>query len=105
MSIWPNWSCATPKVQSKFIPIRMRGVPFYKAAHHIASVIARSVLVKTGIYGQDPNRHGILAALGYALLDTPSPCQGVSIPEQTSVSFEGWAGYSEVPRLGGTTDY
>lgn len=72
---------------SKFITIRVRGSPSYEAAHHIASVIARSVLWKTGIYGQDPNWHGILAALGYSLLDTSFAGQGIIIPEQTSVSF------------------
>ncbi|KAJ5496536.1 Peptidase S58 DmpA/arginine biosynthesis protein ArgJ [Penicillium fimorum] len=72
---------------SKFITIRVRGSPSYDAAHHIASVIARSVLWKTGIYGLDPNWHGILAALGYSLLDTSFAGQGIIIPEQTSVSF------------------
>jgi glutamate N-acetyltransferase / amino-acid N-acetyltransferase len=37
---------------TKFITIRVRGSPSYPAAKHIASVIARSVLVKTGIYGR-----------------------------------------------------
>ncbi|OQD81489.1 hypothetical protein PENANT_c027G06658 [Penicillium antarcticum] len=72
---------------SKFITIRVRGSPSYDAAHHIASVISRSVLWKTGIYGRDPNWHGILAALGYSLLDTSFAGQGIIIPEQTSVSF------------------
>ncbi|KAJ5950773.1 Peptidase S58 DmpA/arginine biosynthesis protein ArgJ [Penicillium vulpinum] len=72
---------------SKFITIRVRGSTSYDAAHHIASVIARSVLWKTGIYGRDPNWHGILAALGYSLLDTSFAGQGIIIPEQTSVSF------------------
>jgi glutamate N-acetyltransferase/amino-acid N-acetyltransferase len=72
---------------SKFITIRVCGSSSYEAAHHIASVIARSVLWKTGIYGRDPNWHGILAALGYSLLDTSFAGQGIIIPEQTSVSF------------------
>ncbi|TPX60529.1 hypothetical protein PhCBS80983_g01762 [Powellomyces hirtus] len=72
---------------SKFITIRVRGSPSHAAGKHIASVIAKSVLVKTGIYGQDANWHGILAAVGYALLETPFEGQGIIVPEQTSVSF------------------
>jgi glutamate N-acetyltransferase / amino-acid N-acetyltransferase len=72
---------------SKFIEIRIRGSPSYDAAKHIASVIARSVLVKAGIYGKDPNWGGILAVLGYWLLNTQFAGQGIIVPELTSVSF------------------
>ncbi|KAJ5436911.1 Peptidase S58 DmpA/arginine biosynthesis protein ArgJ [Penicillium cf. griseofulvum] len=72
---------------SKFITIRVRRSPFYDAAHHIALVITRSALWKTGIYGLDSNWPGILAALGYSLLDTSFARQGIIIAEQTSVSF------------------
>lgn len=80
---------------SKFITIRVQGPPSYEAAHHIASVIVRSVLVKTGIHGQDPNWHGILAALGYALLD--NPFAGIR-------ELHGGAGYVEVLGSGGAGD-
>ena len=72
---------------TKFITIRIRGSPSYLAAKHIASVIARSVLVKTGIYGKDPKWGGVLAALGYSLIDTQFAGQGIIIPELTYVSF------------------
>ena len=72
---------------SKFITIRVRGSPSYPAAKHIASVIARSVLVKTGIYGKDANWGGVLAALGYALVDTEFAGNGIVVPELTSVTF------------------
>jgi glutamate N-acetyltransferase/amino-acid N-acetyltransferase len=72
---------------TKFITIRVRGSPSYPAAKHIASVIARSVLVKTGIYGKDPNWGAVLAALGYSLIDTQFAGKGIIVPELTSVSF------------------
>jgi glutamate N-acetyltransferase/amino-acid N-acetyltransferase len=72
---------------TKFITIRVRGSPSYPAAKHIASVIARSALVKTGIYGKDPNWGGVLAALGYSLIDTEFAGKGIIVPELTSVCF------------------
>jgi glutamate N-acetyltransferase/amino-acid N-acetyltransferase len=72
---------------TKFITIRVRGSPSYPAAKHIASVIARAVLVKTGIYGKDPNWGAVLAALGYSLIDTQFAGKGIIVPELTSVSF------------------
>ncbi len=72
---------------TKFITIRVRGSPSYLAAKHIASVIARSVLVKTAIYGKDPSWGGVLAALGYSLIDTEFAGKGIIVPELTSVSF------------------
>ncbi|KAJ5185802.1 Peptidase S58 DmpA/arginine biosynthesis protein ArgJ [Penicillium cf. griseofulvum] len=42
---------------------------------------------RRGIYGLDSNWPGILAALGYSLLDTSFARQGIIIAEQTSVSF------------------
>ena len=72
---------------TKFITIRVRGSPSYPAGKHIASVIARSVLVKTGIYGKDPNWGGVLAALGYSLIGTEYAGKGIIVPEMTSVSF------------------
>lgn len=72
---------------SKFITIRVRGSPSYPAAKHIASVIARSVLFKTGTYGKDANWGGVLAAAGYALIDTEFAGKGIVVPELTSVTF------------------
>lgn len=72
---------------SKFIAIRVRGAPSYAAGKHMASVIARSVLFKTGIYGKDPNWGGALVALGYSLMDTEFAGKGVLVPESTSITF------------------
>ncbi|APA10948.1 arginine biosynthesis bifunctional protein [Sclerotinia sclerotiorum 1980 UF-70] len=72
---------------TKFITIRVRGAPTYPAGKHIASVIARSVLFKTGVYGKDPNPIGVLAALGYSLMGTEFAGKGIINPESTSVSF------------------
>lgn len=72
---------------TKFITIRVRGAPSYPAGKYIASVIARSVLFKTGIYGKDPNWSNVLAALGYSLMDTEFAGKGIITPELTSVSF------------------
>lgn len=72
---------------TKFVTIRVRGSPSYPAAKLIASVIARSVLVKTAIYGKDPSWGGILAALGYSLVDTEFAGRGIIVPELTSISF------------------
>ncbi|RAL60294.1 hypothetical protein DID88_000072 [Monilinia fructigena] len=72
---------------SKFVTVRIRGAPSYAAGKQIASVIARSVLVKTGMYGRDANPIGLLAALGYAVLGTEYEGKGIVRPEATSVSF------------------
>ena len=77
---------------SKFITIRVRGGPpdsqdWHGAAKRIASVIARSTLVKTAFYGQEAAWGGIMAALGYSLLDTCFGGQGLIVPAWTSISF------------------
>jgi glutamate N-acetyltransferase/amino-acid N-acetyltransferase len=69
---------------SKFITIRVRSAPSYASGKHIASVIARSVLVKTG---SNPNWVSVLAALGYSLIDTEFAGKGIIVPELTSISF------------------
>jgi len=86
---------------TKFITIRVRNSPSYPAAKHIASVVARSVLVKTGIYGENPSWGGVLAALGYSLIDTEFAGKGIIVPEMTSVSFmpvDGGAGLKFLQR-------
>lgn len=72
---------------TKFITIRVRGCPDGEASRQIASAIARSSLVKTGMYGGDPNWGGILAVLGYALVGTRFAGRGLIVPERTSISF------------------
>ena len=43
-----------------------QGAPSYGDAHHIASVVARSPLVKTALHGEDANWGRILCAVGYS---------------------------------------
>ena len=69
-----------------------QGTPTYSDAHHIASVIARSPLVKTALYGEDANWGRVLCAVGYS-----SP--GFSIdPTKVSMSIKPSDG-SETLRL------
>jgi glutamate N-acetyltransferase/amino-acid N-acetyltransferase len=49
---------------SKFVEIIIEGAPSEKAAHTIGREIARSPLVKTAIYGADPNWGRIVGAIG-----------------------------------------
>lgn len=50
----------------RFIDARKQGAPTYSGAHHIASVIARSPLVKCALYGEDANWGRVLCAVGYS---------------------------------------
>ena len=72
---------------SKFITIRVRGCTHEKPAHRIASTIARSILVKTSIYGEGPTWGNVLAALGCSLVDTEFAGKGIIVPESTSIGF------------------
>src|SRR5207302_7938414 len=49
---------------SKFVGLIIEGAPTEKAAHTIGRTIARSPLVKTAIYGADPNWGRIVGAIG-----------------------------------------
>jgi glutamate N-acetyltransferase/amino-acid N-acetyltransferase len=49
---------------SKFVELIVEGAPSEKAAHTIGRAIARSPLVKTAIYGADPNWGRIVGAIG-----------------------------------------
>lgn len=49
---------------SKFVELRIEGAPSDEAARHIGRTIARSPLVKTAIYGADPNWGRIIGAIG-----------------------------------------
>jgi glutamate N-acetyltransferase/amino-acid N-acetyltransferase len=51
---------------SKFIEISIEGAPSDDAARQIGRTIARSPLVKTAIYGCDPNWGRLIAAIGNA---------------------------------------
>jgi glutamate N-acetyltransferase / amino-acid N-acetyltransferase len=49
---------------TKFVEIDIEGAPTEEAAHTIGRTIARSPLVKTAIYGADPNWGRIVGAIG-----------------------------------------
>src|SRR5438552_3339270 len=49
---------------SKFVELIIEGAPSEKAAHTIGREIARSPLVKTAIYGAEPNWGRIVGAIG-----------------------------------------
>src|SRR5262249_35639781 len=49
---------------TKFVEIDVEGAPTEAAAHIIGRTIARSPLVKTAIYGADPNWGRIVGAIG-----------------------------------------
>jgi len=49
---------------TKFVEITVEGAPSEEAAHTIGRTIARSPLVKTAIYGADPNWGRIVGAVG-----------------------------------------
>jgi glutamate N-acetyltransferase / amino-acid N-acetyltransferase len=49
---------------TKFVQIDVEGAPSEEAAHTIGRTIARSPLVKTAIYGADPNWGRIVGAVG-----------------------------------------
>lgn len=49
---------------TKFVEVRVEGAPTEQAAHTIGRTIARSPLVKTAIYGADPNWGRIVGAIG-----------------------------------------
>jgi len=84
---------------TKFITIRVRGAPSYPAGKHIASVIARSVLAKTAIYGNNPNWGEMMVALGYSLIGTEYSGKGIIVPEMTSISLVPVNGSTELKFL------
>jgi glutamate N-acetyltransferase/amino-acid N-acetyltransferase len=51
---------------SKLIEIRVRGAPSEDQAARVAKIIAESPLVKTAVYGEDPNWGRVIAAAGRA---------------------------------------
>jgi len=64
---------------SKFISIKINGAKSVKDAEKVASTIASSLLVKTALYGGDPNWGRIMAAIGHS---------GVNIkPEKIDIFF------------------
>lgn len=56
---------------TKVLEIRVSGAPTETAAREVGRAIARSVLVKTAVYGGDPNWGRVLAAAGAAGVPLP----------------------------------
>ena len=79
---------------TKLVEIQIRGAATEAAARDVGRAIARSALVKTALYGADPNWGRILAAAGAA---------GVPIaPDKIALDAEDDAGWLELARAGGT---
>ncbi|KAF9509652.1 hypothetical protein BS47DRAFT_1373472 [Hydnum rufescens UP504] len=77
---------------TKFVTITVKGAPTYEDAHHVASSVSTSSLVKCALYGEDANWGRILCAVGYAPLSTSTvhglAAQAMQIdPNLVSVSF------------------
>lgn len=66
---------------TRFVTVRVSGAPSYAEAHRAAMTVARSPLVKTALFGADPNWGRVVCALGYS---------GVPFdPEHLVLSFGG----------------
>ncbi len=66
---------------TKFVEIRVEGAKNDEDAFKAAKTVASSLLVKTAIFGNDPNWGRIVAALGYS---------GVEVSENLDLSIEGF---------------
>ncbi len=66
---------------TKFVTVQVLGARSQKHATEVAKTVASSSLVKTALFGEDPNWGRILAAVGYA---------GVPVhPERLTISLNG----------------
>ena len=66
---------------TKFVTIRIQGAKAKAHAHRVAKSVATSSLVKTALFGQDPNWGRIIAAVG---------CAGVPLnPNKVQISLNG----------------
>ncbi len=74
---------------TKLMEVRVRGAKSDEEAFKAAKAVASSVLVKTAVFGNDPNWGRIIAALGYS---------GVEVSERLDLSVEG---FREGRRVGG----
>ena len=70
---------------TKLLTIEVSGAPDFAAAKQVAMSVAKSPLVKTAFFGQDPNWGRVAAAVGYA---------GVPLePERVEIAFGGISVY------------
>lgn len=66
---------------TKFITIQVKSAPSFEDAKTVAMSVAKSPLVKTAFFGEDPNWGRVICAIGYAGVEM--------IPEKTKVAFGG----------------
>lgn len=66
---------------TKFLTVNVTGAKDFADAKQVAMTVAKSPLVKTAFFGQDPNWGRIICAVGYA--------GAQMIPENTAVSLSG----------------
>lgn len=64
---------------TKFLKIKVSGAKTFADAKQVAMSVAKSPLVKTAFFGQDPNWGRVICAVGYSGVDI--------IPEKTVVAF------------------
>jgi len=74
---------------TKFVTIRVQGAKTKKHAYLVAQSIGTSSLVKTALFGQDPNWGRILAAVGYS--GVPLNPSNVKISLNSSILFNNGA--------------
>lgn len=66
---------------TKFLTINVNGTKTFEDAKTVAMSIAKSPLVKTAFFGEDPNWGRVICAVGYAGVEM--------VPEQTVIKFGG----------------
>jgi len=66
---------------TKFITIQVKSALSFEDAKTVAMSVAKSPLVKTAFFGEDPNWGRVICAIGYAGVEM--------IPEKTKVAFGG----------------
>lgn len=81
----------------KYVEIRVKGAKDFCTAKAVAMAIGKSSLVKTALYGNDPNWGRIIAAVGYS---------GVEItPEKIDIFFKSGKGSLQVCKRGMDTGF
>ncbi len=75
---------------TKLMEVRIRGAKSDEEAFKASKVVASSLLVKTAVFGNDPNWGRIIAALGYS---------GVEVSEKLDLSLEGFRNGKSVGRV------
>ncbi|HHY39218.1 MAG TPA: bifunctional ornithine acetyltransferase/N-acetylglutamate synthase, partial [Clostridia bacterium] len=90
-----KWLVRDGEGATKFIEVRVRGAADYQDAKSAAFAIACSDLVKTAMFGEDPNWGRIVAAIGYSDAFVDPDKIGVSIGPVRIVENGVSVGYRE----------